>query len=256
MNNKRFVIHPRLVSTVGLVGGWYLITLFVPKYILPSPQRVAQELLNIITQGSVTSQVISTLEKVLIGLIVAMLIGLVVGIMMGMSYYWEKFFRTWVMCGLSVPGLIFALLGIMWFGLNMLAPLTAIILVTFPYIAVNMFEGVRAVDKQLLDMGRTFGVYRTNMLLKVVLPSMVPFVLVSIRQGLSIAWKTAAVAEVFGSTSGIGFMIRTNFDSFSIAGILSWTFIFAALVLVIEYGIILPFQRRILKWRPEIGEIF
>jgi NitT/TauT family transport system permease protein len=247
---------PHLLSIVILPTIWYLITLVTPQYAFPTPAAVATAMYEIVQSGELWHHAWATLSRVLISWPAASLLGATLGILMGINKYTERFFRNWVYMGLSMPGVVAAMITVLWFGINELSVLVAVIWIVFPYPAVNIFEGVKAVDKSLLDMGRAYGVPRGLMIQKIIIPSLSPYILSALRQCFANAWKMATLAEVWGSNVGIGYMIRVQFEFFNVAGIMAWTLTFAVLILAIEYGIINPVRNKLLSWRPEIGEVF
>ena len=141
------------------------------------------------------------------------------------------------------------------FGLGMTAPIVAITAGTYPYITTSVREGVRNINKELLDMCRAFRVRRFKMVRQVILPSLLPYFLAALRIGFTIAWKISVLTEVFGATNGIGYMIRTAFQGFRVREVLAWALLFAAVMLIIEYGILRPAEGYFARWRPSVGEV-
>jgi NitT/TauT family transport system permease protein len=247
---------PHLLSIVLLPTAWYLITLFTPQYAFPSPQAVGSAMYDIVARGELWPHAQATLWRVLLSTVGAMVVGSGLGILMGVNRYTERFVRNWVYMGLSMPGVVMAMISVLWFGINEASVLITVVVIVFPYVTVTIYEGVKAVDKSLLDMGRAYRVPRADMIRLIVLPSLSPFIIAGIRLCFANCWKMATLAEVFSSSTGIGYMIRVQFEFFNMAGIMAWTLTFAVLILAIEYGIINPVRHKLLAWRPEIGEVF
>ncbi len=156
---------------------------------------------------------------------------------------------------ISLPGLIYALLSVIVFGLGLLAPVMAIMAASVPFIAVNIREGVKSIDKDLLDMGRAYRVPEGKVLRQIVMPSLLPFVMAAIRIGFTIAWKVSVLTEVFGATTGIGYMMRVSFQLFRLRHIMAWGLLFGGVMLLIEYGILLPAERYFARWRPKVEKV-
>jgi NitT/TauT family transport system permease protein len=247
---------PHLIALAAFPTGWFLITLVVPRYALPPPQDVGTAMVNIVARGDLWPHASATLWRVLLSTVGAMLVGSVLGVLMGVNRYTERFFRNWVYMGLSMPGVVMAMIAVLWFGINELSVLVAVVVIVFPYVSVTVYEGVKAVDKSLLDMGRAYRVPGRDMVRRIVLPSLSPYIIAAIRLAFANCWKMATLAEVFSASIGIGYMIRVQFEFFNMAWIMAWTLTFAVLILAIEYGFINPVRARLLSWRPEIGEVF
>jgi NitT/TauT family transport system permease protein len=79
----------------------------------------------------------------------------------------------------------------------------------------------------------------------------VPFVFAGVRLAFALAWKVEALTEVFGGSNGVGFEIRRSYQMFSIPGVLAWMFLFIAFMLVVERFLLVRFENRVLRWRPQ-----
>jgi NitT/TauT family transport system permease protein len=252
---KRNLLHPRWLAIIAFLIAWQLYAVYRNTRVIPVPAKVANEVWKILSTGIFFEHLAASMTRILIGFGVAMLLGTTVGILMGSRRSWDEFFKDLVVFGLALPGLIYALLSVMAFGVSLAAPVVAITATSYPFVAVNISEGVKAIDKELLDMGRAYKVERGKMVRQVILPSLVPFIFAAIRIGFAISWKVNTLVEVFGAVNGAGFMIRASFLNFSTAGIIAWSLLFAGLMLIIEYGILLPLERHFARWRPKMEKV-
>jgi NitT/TauT family transport system permease protein len=248
-------ILTHVAAVIGLLVLWYVVTLFTPKFMFPTPQAVLKVMWSILQSGTLWPNMAVTLRRTILALVGAMAIGTTLGIVMGINSYWESFTRNWVYMALSMPGIVFVMLCVLWFGINERALWIAVVFIVFPYVAVNVFEGVKAIDRELLDMGRSFKIKRNQMVRKIVLPSLTPYLVAAVRQNFATSWKMVTLAELFGATIGIGFMIRSGFEFFDVAMMLAWVAWFAIVIVAIEYAIITPFRNYMLRWRPEMDEV-
>lgn len=241
----------RIAGYVLFVGAWALVSSLTLPYILPSPLEVIREMGEVVRRDDFWINVIATLRHLAIGFTIAFVLGTVIGIAMGRSPYWDGFFRDYVMLTLTTPGLVFALICVMIFGLSTLAPIVAIVLTSFPHITVNVVEGVRAIPRDLMDMATAYGVDRRTRIRNIVLPAIAPFLFTAIRYGFAIAWKITALTELFGQTDGVGIQIRVEFLFFDIAGVLAWAFFLVGFALVMERLVLQRLERRFFRWRPK-----
>ena len=252
---KRFILSPRWLSVIILLIAWELLAIYRDTRVIPRLERIYIELSHILFSGLFFEHLYASMVRILAGFTVAMLVGTIVGILMGSRRSWDEFFRDVVLFGLALPGLIYALVSVMLFGLSIMASIVAITATSYPFIAINIREGVRSIDKDLLDMGRAYRVNRDKVVRKIILPSLLPFFLAAIRIGFSIAWKVTTLVEVFGTTNGVGWQIRASFDVYSVHGMLAWALLFGAVMLAIEYGILLPIERYFGRWRPKADQV-
>ncbi|MDZ7883735.1 MAG: ABC transporter permease subunit [Mycobacterium sp.] len=125
-------------------------------------------------------------------------------------------------------------------------------LVATPFIAMNVAEGVRSVDGNLLAMCHAFERRRSDILRHLYLPAVTTFVFAGVRYGFAMAWKVEALTEVFGASSGVGFMIRKAYQEFQVDDMLAWTALFIIAMVLIERGLA-HLENRFFAWRKEIA---
>jgi NitT/TauT family transport system permease protein len=245
---------PRFLGYALVLAVWQLASgRLVDAFTLPSPATMLAEMWEIIDSGLFWRHFGATVRKIAFGASLAFVLGMTIGVAMARPWA-DSFFRHSVVSFLNTPGLVFVLVATMIFGFNPLGPITAIVVTSFPFVTVNVAEGVKAIPKDLLDMSKAFKVTEARRVRHVIIPFLAPYTFTALRYGFSIAWKIATLTELFGSSSGIGFMIRREFELFSMAGLLAWIFLFCAFALLLEallqYG-----MRRYFRWRPEVAPI-
>jgi NitT/TauT family transport system permease protein len=245
----------RALGYVTFLAVWqFTSTYLVQDFILPPPGVIAEEMWSIVTSDQLVTNFAATLKNIAIGFSIAFVLGTVIGIAMGVSRWWEAFLGDWVMVTLTTPGLVFALVCAMIFGLSGLGPVVCVVVTGFSYVAVNVVEGVKAAPKDLNDMARAFNVPQHRILRHVLLPFLAPFFFTAARYGFSVSWKIATLIEVIVGTEGIGFMMRREFQSFNMAGFLAWVLLFFAFALFLERGVLQRLMHHANRWRPEVAK--
>lgn len=252
---RNAVLNMRWVTFLVILIVWQLLATASGTGLIPTPARVVDVMWEALSTGLFFEHLAISLVRILSGFVIALLIGSIVGVLMGAAWFWDEFFQDIVILGLSLPGLVYALLSVVVFGLGLTAPIVAIVAASFPFVAVNIREGVRALEKDLVDMSRSYQVPKSRLIRQVILPSLVPFFFAAVRVGFTIAWKVSVLTEVVGATNGIGYMIGISFDSFSVRGIVGWALLFGAVMLMIEYLILLPAERHFARWRPTVKQV-
>jgi NitT/TauT family transport system permease protein/sulfonate transport system permease protein len=106
----------------------------------------------------------------------------------------------------AFSGIGWALLALLWFGANHLTVIFAISMVLIPFALVNMKEGLATLDRDLLEMGRSFTRAGGKRFLRITLPSLYPFMFATLRISFGVAWKVALTAELIGGGSGFGYL--------------------------------------------------
>jgi NitT/TauT family transport system permease protein len=244
----------RLAGYAVFLAVWqFTSTYLVAQHIVPPPATIAAEMWEIVRTGELWRHFGATLRTIVIGFSIAYLLGTALGLLMGRSRWWDSFSSDWVMAALTTPGLIFALVTAMIFGLNPIGPIACVVVTSISYVTVQVVEGVKAVPRDLVDMARAFGRSRVQVLRHVYLPFLAPYLGTATRYGFSIAWKIATLMEVIVGTAGIGFMMRQKFQQFSMAGFLAWVLLFFAFALFLERVVLQRQMRHVLRWRPEVA---
>jgi NitT/TauT family transport system permease protein len=242
----------RVAGYVLFIGAWQLLATYVfEPFILPSPALVLEAMVEQVQREDFWTNILATLEHLFIGFIITFVLGTLLGILMGRSRYWHAFFSDYVMLTLTTPGLVFALICVMIFGLSTLAPIVAIVLTSMPHITVNVVEGVKAIPRELLDMAKAYDVTGQTRFRHIILPAVAPYVFTAVRFGFAIAWKITALTELFGGSEGVGIQIRVNFELFSMSGVIAWAFFLVAFALVMERVVLQRLERRFFRWRAQ-----
>lgn len=234
-----------------MLGIWQIASAYFSPYVLPTPYRVGEEMWEIVESGAFFEDFFASITKTLAGFAVATAVGAPVGYLMGRFNYWRAFFHDGVTVAGTIPGLVYAVLSLIIFGLSNMGPVLTVALVSAPYIAINVAEGIRGVDQSLLKMSEAFGRSQRQIRREVLIPTIVPFIFAAVRMSFAVAWKVEALTEVFGGSNGIGFQIRTQYQLFSIPGVLAWTLLFVAFMLLVERLVLRRLENRMLAWRPQ-----
>jgi NitT/TauT family transport system permease protein len=240
----------RALAVVALFAAWYALTATLGDDVVPSPGTVGSRLWHVWTRERFAYNVWHTTVRVVLGMLGSLILALAVGVAMGLSRRLEQFFDLFILLGRTIPGVAWALLAVMIVGINDGAPVLAIVLAATPMVTVQIWQGTKSLDRDLLQMARVFRVRRLYALRHVVLPAIVPSIVGGAKLGLALSWQVVVLSELFGLSNGVGYEINQNFSDFSIAGVVAWTLSFTAIMAVLEFGILAPLENRVTRWRP------
>jgi NitT/TauT family transport system permease protein len=242
----------RLLSVALFLAAWVVASRSVPPQFFPGPERVLATVGGLLVDEATYQHLTVTIMRIAVGFVLSMLLGSAIGIAMGARRRAEAFFEVWVMVGLTVPAPAAAMLAVMLLGLSETAGAVAITVLVTPFVAVNVWQGVKAMDPGLVEMARVFALSRRALLREVVVPQLVPFLLAAARYGFGLTWKVVVIIEMIALGDGVGHALTSAFRSFEMYTVLAWTLIFAALMLLVETAIRL-IERRATAWRPHAG---
>ncbi len=189
---------------------WELFALlgpFPPK-LFPEVGTIFATFVRLVGNGILLMHAASTILRLILGFTVAALVGVALGIIMGQYRWAEDFFLPIVSIGSPIPGLAYAPLFVLWFGLgNLPAVLLVGFAAAFP-IVLNTWTGVKAVKEIWIRAAEAMGAEGRRLFWKVVLPGALPYVLTGLRIGLSRAWRVLIAVEMLTSVSlGLGWLI-------------------------------------------------
>ncbi len=239
----------RVASLIGLAAAWEIAARLAGSNMLPAPIAVLAAVVRDTRSGQLPLELGITMARVLAAFVVAMSVGTVIGFMMGRSHKLNLLLDGPLTLVLNIPALVIIILCYLWLGLTEVAVIVAVALNKIPVVVVTVREGTRAIDARLLAVAQVYHVPRTTTLYRVILPQLYPYLIASARNGLALIWKIVLVAELLGRSNGVGFELSVFFQFFDITSILAYTLAFAAVVMVIEAGVLRPLEKRAMRWR-------
>jgi NitT/TauT family transport system permease protein len=242
----------RIGSIISMILLWWIMTFFFPPTLIPHPVETLTEVVAIIGTGDFFSEMGATLRRVGVGFGIAILVSIPLGILMGTIKPLEHFFEPPVILGLTMPGLIWAVLAIMFFGLNETSAYAAVSITICPMLVISLWQGTKSIDKDLIDMSTAFHASPWSKIVDVILPQLISHILAAIRYGLGLAWKVVVVVEMFGFSNGVGYQVVRGFNTFSMKAVLAWAITFLIVMIIIEFGFIGWLESRVTRWRPKM----
>jgi NitT/TauT family transport system permease protein len=239
-----------LLSMAGLLALWSLLAIVKnDPSVLPTPQAVAAIIWAEAANGNLLRHVSATLARVAAGFVIAMSLGTALGLALGRSPRINAWFDPWVVVFLNLPALVVIVLCYLWIGLNEVAAIVAVAFNKTAMVLVTMREGARAFQRPLDDMAQVYRLTRWQKLRHVMAPQLAPYFASSVRNGLAVIWKIVLVVEFLGRSNGVGFQIHLHFQLFQTGYVLAYALSFVAVMLMIEYALIQPWERSANRWR-------
>ena len=196
-----FIVVFALWETVARAG------LFPPK-LFPSLVTVARAFVDLTMNGILPHHVLDTVLRLLSGFFLAAVVGVTLGILMGRSRRFEDIALPLVSIGAPIPGLAYAPLFLLWFGLgNKSAVLLVAFVSAFP-IVFNTWTGVKAVKEIWVRSAQAMGADDRRLFVNVIVPGALPYILTGLRLGLAQAWRILVGIEMLAAVPwGLGWMI-------------------------------------------------
>lgn len=249
LTNRRLIVAEAVAAF--LLVWWLVGQGFDLTDTISSPWLVAVSIYELLTQDEWVVHVVDTFRRTMFGFVITMVVGTALGVAMGWSSLWESAFQDYVTVGLAMPSLFAAIFAAMWFGVNDITPMVAAALISFPFVTQGVYEGVKNIDSELIDMSRSFEVSRPRVVRHVVVESIMPEWFAGVRYAFAICWKITTLAELVAAETGIGFQIALAMSRLSITSVLTWTILFLALIVIAEYAVFQQIEKRVFAWRQD-----
>lgn len=170
-----------------------------------------------VVSGSIRDHLLYTLTNLGIGLLIACVVGIPAGLLMGGNKLVEKIMSPYVWALTSLPRIALVPLFILFLGFGVKMQITIIVLSAVFPIIINSWAGVKTTEKSLLAAAKVFGASRSELYVKVVLPYTLPFIISGIQQGIGRGLVGVIIAEIFGGSNGLGYLVSRSADTFNSA---------------------------------------
>jgi sulfonate transport system permease protein len=192
----------------GLLVVWQIAcsTGFVSARVLPAPSDIVAAGYRLLLSGELLANMWVSFWRAMAGFVIGGGIGFAFGLANGLSRLSEKATDTTLQMVRNVPHLAMIPLVILWFGIDEAAKIFLVALGVFFPIYINTLHGIRTVDPQLVEMGKSYGMSQGELFRQVIFPGALPSIFVGVRFALGIMWLTLIVAETIAASSGLGYM--------------------------------------------------
>jgi NitT/TauT family transport system permease protein len=246
------IVPQRCALVALLVGVWWLASLATAPYVLPSPVNVWARIVQLTQSGDLPYNLLTTLARVLAGFALAVVIGVPGGILLGSHRSIGNFFEPVLPVLNTVSSAIWAIFAIIWFAISPMTPIFVVLMTALPLIVTNVWQGTQAVNADYVELAQALRFSRTKTLIKIYLPSIMPYFFSGARLAFGFGWRVSLVAETLGASSGVGYRMRQASDLIQMDQVFAWTIVQIAMMLVIEVGMLKPLERHLFRWRRDV----
>ena len=208
---ERLRLIVRNIFPFAVVGGiWEIIALagVFPRRLFPTLEDVASSFVQLTISGILPHHAIDTVIRLLSGFALAGIFGVTIGVLMARSRRAEDIFLPLVSICAPIPGLAYAPLFLLWFGLGNLSSVLLVGFVSAFPIIFNSWTGVKAVKEIWIRSAQSMGADDRRLFRHVILPGALPYILTGMRLGLAQAWRILVAVEMLAAVPwGLGWMI-------------------------------------------------
>ena len=248
------MVLPPLIFAIVVLTLWQLYAVFgdIKESSLPKPTQVAQALWE--NREMLIENAWVTIKEILLGFTLAIIIGVSMALLIRSSKTAERAVYPWLVVSQMVPIPAIAPILVIWTGFDMRPKVLVIALVSFFPIAVNMIDGLRAADPELLNLLKTLKANAWQRFRKAQLPASLPFLFSGLKVAAAFSVIGAVFAEWVGASEGLGYLVlvlnnqTATTDMFAV--IVSLSIIGIGLFLIVSIV-----ERLLLPWYYESREV-
>lgn len=196
-----------IFAVLGLAWFATSATQFVSPFLLPGPFAVAEAGWWLVQDGSLARHTAISLQRVVLGYGLSVLLALPLALLFGVLPRLRGFVEPALEFLRQIPPLALLPLLILWLGIGEVQKVGVIVLSCFFPIFLGALGGIAQADPKLVEVGRSCGLSRREILTRIVLPASLPALAVGLRIGLGYSWRALVGAELIASSAGLGYLI-------------------------------------------------
>lgn len=241
---------PSLLVIALIIAVWWGVVTQTESAIFPTPWQVVTGTLELAHDGTLWEHIGASLFRVGTGFGLAVLVAVPLGLWMGWVGAAYRTFNPIFQMLRPISPIAWIPLAILWFGVGDVSPIFLIFISSvFPMI-VQTTSGVHTIERRYLRAAANFGVSRTVLFRRVVIPAVLPEIIVGMRIGIGVAWLVVVAAEMIALRSGLGYMIMDSRNAGN-----RYDLVIAGMIIIGLIGLMLDGTTRLLerlktvKWR-------
>lgn len=236
----------RILSTGSIIAGlaiWSFVSGGTSSFILASPAAVAANLYDGFLSLELPLLLLNSLGHLVVGLAISIALSFPLGFAMGRNRVVSDIVSPVIDAIYAVPIVAFVPFLIVWFGLMFEARVALVVLMCIFDMTIIVAAGFRDIDRNLIEVGRSFGAGPWKRFLYVLFPASVPFLFTALRIGTVRAVNAMITAELFFAAVNLGAYMKNASNRFDSASLLAVLVILCGLGLGLQ-SLIRMFQRR------------
>lgn len=248
-HTKTFLVHfCRIALLFALIGVWELVAYknWVDPFIISSPSRIVKQLKLLISSGSLSLHVMTTLSETIYAFVLSTLIGFVVAIALYSTTFARRVFEPYLVILNSLPKIALGPLIIIWVGVGTKAIVTMGILICVVITTINLLNAYLEVPKEKIMLLKTMGANKFQIMWHLIFPATIPAFMSTLKINLGMAWVGIIMGEYLSSKAGLGYLLVYGGQVFKLDLVMTAIFILCVLS-GLMYGVLSIIEKIILK---------
>lgn len=241
----------QLALAAVVLGAWELLGRVgvIDPFFFPLPSDILMTVWVWISTGFVFPHLWITLQESILAFLTGAAAGLVLGFLLARVLFLERLLDPFLQMFNALPRVVLAPIFLLWFGLGIWSKVAFGFTLVFFIVFFNTLEGVKSVDRVLVDNAKMLGASEKQLLRHVFIPSALTWIFSSLHISVGFAITGAVVGEYLGASAGVGYAIAQAQGVFDTKGVFAGMFILMFVVLIIDL-LVNRLERHLLRWRP------
>ena len=244
----------QLALLVALVLVWQITTQrgWVDPFFFSRPSAIGARVMEWFLTGSIYRHLWTTALETVLAFVAGAGLGVAFGFAFARSPALSGIFDPYLKIANALPRVVLAPIFTLWFGLGILSKVAFGVTLVFFIVFFNTYQGIREVDRNIINNTRMLGANERDLVRHVLLPSAMVWILSSLHTSVGLALVGAVVGEYLGSARGLGYVIAQSEGTFDTTGVFAGMAVLAAFTLVVDL-VVTWVERRLLAWKPPAG---
>ena len=197
----------RVVALAIALSLWQIVGMNTDPVLFTTPIKVSFAAVNMIWSGELWQALWPSLIVLAVGLTLAIVFGIAVGLLLARFHILDVAVTVYITFLYSIPSVALVPLIVLWAGYETTAKIIILFLFAFFPMVINTYQGVKAVDPKLLEVGRAFRCSERQLWGNIILPASLPFIVTGIRLAVGRGMIGMVLADLYTAISGIGYLI-------------------------------------------------
>ena len=236
---KQFITSHESIKKIAVILFWIVIWKVVADFVnqplyVPSPEETLQSLLSLVVVKNFWISILYTLFRVFRGLILSILVGVILAFLASRYGIIYTLLEPLVTIFKTIPVMSMIILALVWLKSDQV-PILVCFLLCFPIIYTNVITGIENIDQSIMEMAQIYQISVKKRFLKIVVPSVKPYLISGVLVCIGLAWKSIVAAEVLSSPRySMGYNLYTTKLYLNTAELFAWTIVIIIFSILIE----------------------
>ncbi len=215
-------------------------------HLFPAPSEIVRTLFDL--GSGLASHIGVSIARVAGGFAIGASLAVVAAVVVGLDRRAEALLDPSFQALRAVPSLAWVPLLLLWLGIDETPKITLIAIGAFFPVYLNLLSGLRNVDRKLVELGEVYGLSRSALVRRILLPASLPSLYTGLRVGLSLAWMFLVAAELIAATRGLGYLLTDGRET-SRPDIVLAAILLLAVLGKLSDSVLKSLEKRALVWR-------